>query len=136
MARHVMVIEDDEELNEVIQYNLVRAGYRVTQGWNGREAMEAIRKDPPDVVLLDVMLPGADGWEVCQFLFDDTELRRIPIVIFTAKSAPEDFNQARKYNLAGFFTKPYATGDVLRHIEKILDGPADSAGGSKPSGSS
>lgn len=130
MARHVMIIEDDEELNEILQYNLVRAGYQVTQQWNGREAMEAIRQQAPDLVLLDVMLPGADGWEVCQFLTETPGLQQIPIVIFTAKSAREDFDQARKYNLAGFFTKPYATADVLRHVEKVLSGT--STGGAAP----
>lgn len=120
----IMVVEDDEELNEILHYNLTRAGYRTTQVWNGEEAKRAIEADPPDLLLLDIMLPGADGWEVCRFLADSERLKDIPIIIFTAKSAREDFDQARQFNLAGFFTKPYATADVLRHVEKVLSNRA------------
>lgn len=120
MAATIMIVEDDEELNDILHYNLSRADYRVLQAWDGQEAMEAIRREAPDLVLLDIMLPGADGWEVCRFLTDAPELRGIPIIIFTAKSAREDFDQARQFNLAGFFTKPYATADVLRQVQKVL----------------
>lgn len=120
MPAAIMVVEDDDELNDLLQYNLTRAGYRVEQAWSGSEAIEKIRQDPPELLLLDLMLPGVDGWEVCRFLAADPELSQIPIVIFTAKSAREDFDQARQFNLAGFFTKPYATADVLRHVEKVL----------------
>jgi DNA-binding response OmpR family regulator len=120
MPATVMVVEDDEELNDILQYNLDRAGYRVLQAWDGREAMELIRREPPNLLLLDIMLPGADGWEVCRFLADSPDLKQIPIIIFTAKSAREDFDQARQFNLAGFFTKPYATADVLNHVKKVL----------------
>lgn len=120
MPATIMVVEDDEELNEILQYNLTRAGYRVRQAFDGQEAIEAIQQEAPDLLLLDIMMPKADGWAVCRFLAESPELRGIPIVIFTAKSAREDFDQARQFNLAGFFTKPYATGDVLRHVEKVL----------------
>jgi two-component system, OmpR family, alkaline phosphatase synthesis response regulator PhoP len=116
----IMVVEDDEELNDILHYNLTRAGYHVVQAWDGRQAVEAVRREPPDLVLLDIMLPETDGWEVCRFLADAPDRQRIPIIIFTAKSAREDFDQARQFNLAGFFTKPYATADVLRHVEKVL----------------
>jgi DNA-binding response OmpR family regulator len=119
-----MVVEDDEELSEILQYNLTRAGYRVTPIYNGHAAIETLRDQRPDLLLLDIMLPGADGWEVCRTMSGDPELKSIPIIIFTAKSAREDFDQARQFNLAGFFTKPYATGDVLRHVEKVLSARA------------
>jgi DNA-binding response OmpR family regulator len=120
MPATIMIIEDDEELNEILQYNLTRAGYKTAQVWDGRVAMTELQANPPDLVLLDVMLPGADGWEVCKFMSGDPRLKSVPIVVFTAKSAREDFDQARQFNLAGFFTKPYATADVLRHVQKVL----------------
>lgn len=122
MPATIMVVEDDEELSEVLQYNLARAGYRVVQAWDGQEAMDTVEQAAPDLVLLDIMLPKADGWEVCRFLTDTPALKQIPIIIFTAKSTREDFDLARQFNLAGFFTKPYATIDVLRHVEKVLAG--------------
>lgn len=120
MPATIMVVEDDEELNDLLQYNLTRAGYHVEQAWDGNEALEKMKQITPDLLLLDLMLPGKDGWEVCRSLSEDEKLRKVPIVIFTAKSAREDFDQVRQFNLAGFFTKPYATADVLRHVEKVL----------------
>ena len=127
MPATIMVVEDDEELSDVLQYNLTRAGYRVIQVWDGQEAIDTVEQSAPDLMLLDVMLPKADGWEVCRFLSDSPTLKQIPIIIFTAKSTREDFDLARQFNLAGFFTKPYATIDVLRHVEKVLAGrPSES----------
>ncbi|HEU4753342.1 MAG TPA: response regulator [Armatimonadota bacterium] len=127
MAATIMVVEDDEALNEILQYNLRRAGYEVRQAWDGQEAMQKLDDAAPDLVLLDLMLPRADGWEVARFMSQRPELRQVPIVVFTAKSGREDFDQARQYNLAGFFTKPYATMDVLRHVERVLSSPAPGA---------
>lgn len=132
MAATIMIIEDDEELSEILQYNLSRAGYQTRQVWDGRVAMEELSANPPDLVLLDIMLPGANGWEVCRFMNASPQLSSVPIVIFTAKSAREDFDQARQFNLAGFFTKPYATTDVLRHVEKVLATPPARRSGSLP----
>lgn len=128
MPATIMIIEDDEELNEILHYNLTRAGYNALQVWDGRVAMESLQQSPPDLVLLDVMLPGASGWDVCRFMSESPVLKSIPIVVFTAKSAREDFDQARQFNLAGFFTKPYATTDVLRHVEKVLNAHSGAAG--------
>jgi two-component system phosphate regulon response regulator PhoB len=115
-----MIVEDDEELNEILHYNLTRAGYQAVQVYDGTAAMARMQDARPDLLLLDIMLPGADGWQVCDFMSREPALRSIPTVIFTAKSSREDFDQARQYNVAGFFTKPYATADVLRHVEKVL----------------
>ena len=120
MAATIMVVEDDEELNELLHYNLTRAGFDVMQFRNGLEAIEALQSARPDLILLDIMLPGADGWEICRFRATDPDLQRIPVIVFTAKSAYEYLEQAREFNLAGRFTKPYATADVIRHVEKVL----------------
>ncbi|HET6386655.1 MAG TPA: response regulator [Armatimonadota bacterium] len=129
MAVTIMIIEDDEELNEVMQYNLTQAGYRVVQEWDGLKAKEAIRESPPDLLLLDIMLPGIDGWEICKWLSETPDLQKIPILFFTAKGAREDYDRARQYNMAGYFTKPYGTADVLRHIEKVVASRIASDGG-------
>lgn len=118
----IMVVEDDEHLNEVLCYNLTRAGYQVTSVHDGEEAIERLGEEVPDLLLLDVMLPGKNGWEICQHIADRPEMLSLPVVIFTAKSAREDFDTARAFpNFAGYFVKPYATPDVMRHVEKILN---------------
>lgn len=120
MPKRIMVVEDDEELNEILYYNLTQAGYVVTQARDGVDAMERAEAERPDLVLLDLMMPRADGWEVCRRFAADPDLRQTPIVVFTAKGAREDFDQARAFNVAGYFVKPYATADVLKHVEKVL----------------
>jgi len=82
--------------------------------------VETVRQEKPDLILLDIMLPRMNGWEVCRILADAPDLCEIPIIVFTAKDSLEDRAQARQFNLAGFFTKPYATVDVVRHVDKVL----------------
>lgn len=116
-----MVVEDDEALNEVLQYNLNRAGYEVVPALDGLRAIEELEATPPDLVLLDIMLPGKDGWEICAYMAESPKLEDVPVVIFTAKSSREDYDRARQFpNFAGYFVKPYATGDVMRHVAKVL----------------
>jgi DNA-binding response OmpR family regulator len=130
MAARILVVEDDEELNEVVAYNLTRLGYEVEQLWDGDRALARLQEAPPDLLLLDIMLPGTNGWELCRYINAHPELD-IPIVIFTAKGAREDFDEARRYNVAGFFTKPYMTADVIRHAERLLQ--RRSGGSDQPS---
>ena len=117
----IMVVEDDEQLNEVLCYNLTKAGYNVLPVFDGEEAVRRLESEAPDLLLLDIMLPRLDGWGVCQRISEMEGLKSLPVVIFTAKSAREDFDRARNFpNFAGYFVKPYATPDVMRHVEKIL----------------
>lgn len=118
---NILVVEDEEELNETLRYNLTRVGYRASAAYDGRAALESIRAQRPDLVMLDVMLPGVDGWEVCRALCDDPTLRAIPVVIFTAKGSREDFDRGHRYpNVCGYFVKPYTTADVIRHVGHVL----------------
>ncbi len=116
----VLVIEDDRSIAQLVELELEERDLDVRCCHDGILGLEAVTEFEPAVILLDIMLPGVDGWEICRFMAGDPALKNIPIVIFTAKSAREDFDLARQYNLAGFFTKPYATADVLRHVEKVL----------------
>lgn len=117
----IMVVEDDEELNEVLCYNLSKAGYDTRPVLTGVEAIELLDSETPDLILLDVMLPSVNGWEICQRIADQPGLESVPVVIFTAQSARAAFDRARGFpNFAGYFVKPYALKDVMRHIEKIL----------------
>lgn len=117
----ILVVDDDEEFNETIRYNLARAGYQPEPACDGRAALAAVHARRPDLILLDVMLPGLDGWEVCRALRDDPSLRDIPVVIFTARGSRDDFDHGLRYpNVCGYFVKPYATADVIRHVGHVL----------------
>lgn len=90
----ILIVEDDEELNDILHYNLVRVGYRVLQAYDGAGARALAQLECPDLIVLDIMLPDMDGWEVSRFFSEDPRLRDIPIVFLTAKSAREDFDES------------------------------------------
>lgn len=118
----IMVVEDDDQLNEVLCYNLGKAGYVAIPALDGEEAVRLLKSRPPDLLLLDIMLPIRSGWEICEFIAGEESLKELPVVIFTAKSSRDDFDRARQFpNFAGYFVKPYATGDVMRHVAKLLE---------------
>lgn len=119
----VLVVEDQEEVNDLLRYNLSRAGYRTVAALDGPSGLAAVREHRPDLVLLDVMLPGMDGWQICRALLDDPALRAIPVVIFTAKGSRDDFDHGQTFaNVVGYFVKPYATSDVILHVGRVLAG--------------
>ncbi|MBI4556834.1 MAG: response regulator, partial [Candidatus Hydrogenedentes bacterium] len=87
---NVLVVDDEEDLLSLLDYNLSRAGYAVTCVASGGEAIRATRAAAPDLVILDLMLPGLDGLEVCTLLKNDPKTRHIPIVMLTAKGEESD----------------------------------------------
>ena len=118
---HILIVEDDEQLNEVLCYNFSKAGYQVSSALDGDEAVRQLAENPPDLILLDLMLPSTSGWEVCRQLSERQDLREVRVVVHTAKSGRTDFDRARNFpNFAGYFVKPYATADAMRHVKKIL----------------
>ncbi|NBT13573.1 MAG: response regulator, partial [Planctomycetia bacterium] len=80
----VLVVDDEEDLLELVRYNLTREGYRVTCVGTGEDALKSARKQPPDLIVLDLMLPAVDGLEVCRRLKGDPKTRDIPIIMLTA----------------------------------------------------
>lgn len=120
MAEVILIVEDDEELNELLELNLTRAGYCVVQAWDGVSVMEAIRDVTPDLVLLDIMLPHVDGWEVYRYLTDTLQQPHLPVIVISAKGDREDIEQARQCGAAGYFIKPFEIAAVLRRIQGAL----------------
>ena len=88
--KHIVVVEDEIDILEVIEYNLVREGYQVSVARDGTAGLKKIRKKKPDLVLLDLMLPGIDGLEICRLLKSKPKTSSIPIIIVTAKDDESD----------------------------------------------
>ena len=121
-AKKILIVEDEEELNELLAYNLRKLGYDVDQSFDGNDAMALLGAGRPDLMLLDIMLPGQDGWSVCRAVEKDPGLQDLPIIIFTARGSREEFDLGHSFpNVRGYFVKPYATSDVLRHVERTLN---------------
>jgi len=116
----ILIVEDEEDILELVRYNLAREGYRVTGLTSGEEALKAVRKSPPDLVLLDLMLPGMDGLEICKILKGDPQTRHIPIVMLTAKSEDSDIVTGLEIGADDYITKPFSPKVLIARIRTVL----------------
>ncbi len=109
MARQrVLVVEDEADILELVRYNLARDGYTVDCVTSGEAALRAARQDPPDLILLDLMLPGLDGLEVCRLLKGDPKTNGVPIIMMTAKSEDVDIVTGLEVGADDYVTKPFS----------------------------
>ena len=118
--RHLLVVEDDEDILELIAYNLAKAGYRVTKAATGREALARVAEEPPDLVVLDLMLPETDGTEVCRRLKGDANTSAIPVVMLTAKGEESDIVAGLELGADDYITKPFSPQVLLARIRAVL----------------
>lgn len=118
--RRLLVVEDDEDILELVAYNLVKAGYRVTRAATGREALARVAEEPPDLVVLDLMLPETDGTEVCRRLKGDANTSAIPVVMLTAKGEESDIVAGLELGADDYITKPFSPKVLLARIRAVL----------------
>jgi two-component system alkaline phosphatase synthesis response regulator PhoP len=116
----ILVIEDEPDLLEVIQYNLDREGYKVIVTRNGEQGLSRIRTDAPDLVILDLMLPGMDGIEVCRQAKNDPVTRAIPVVMVTAKGEESDVVLGLGMGADDYLVKPFSPRELLARIKVVL----------------
>jgi two-component system phosphate regulon response regulator PhoB len=116
----ILVIEDEADIQEVIEYNLAREGYRVTSVADGEEGLRQVKRINPDVVLLDLMLPGKDGIDVCREIKTDPLTRAIPVVMLTAKSEETDVVLGLGVGADDYVTKPFRPKELLARVQAVL----------------
>jgi DNA-binding response OmpR family regulator len=119
--RRVVYIEDDPEMIDLVMLILTRRGYQVKGANGGRTGLDLIFQDPPDLVLLDLMMPGLDGWEVYQQLKANEKTRNMPVIIVTAKAQAID--RVLGLHIAkvdDYIAKPFRPQELLDSIERVL----------------
>ncbi len=116
----ILVVEDDEDIQELIRYNLAQAGYRVTVTGSGEDGLKAARGKAPDLILLDIMLPGMDGLEVCRLLAAHDATRQIPVIMLTAKGEEADIVTGLQMGADDYITKPFSPRVLLARIKVVL----------------
>lgn len=117
MAYRVLLVEDDATLRETVAYNLSRQGYEVLTANNGYDALETARRGQPDLLLLDVMLPGIDGFEVCRLLRREMSL---PILMLTARSDEVDRVVGLEMGADDYLTKPFSMRELMARVKALL----------------
>jgi CheY-like chemotaxis protein len=117
----VLLVDDERSIRTICRVNLEGDGLAVTEAANGSEALELIRRARPSVVLLDVMMPGVDGWGVAEQLAADDETRKIPVVFLSARAAPEDRRRAQELGAVGYVEKPFDPLELAGIVRDVLE---------------
>ncbi len=120
MKPRILVVDDEPEAVELVEFNLKQAGYAVTTAIDGAEALKKARHQTPDLIVLDVMLPEMDGFEICKTLRLDAATARVPIIMLTAKAAEIDRVLGLELGADDYVTKPFSPRELLLRVKKIL----------------
>jgi len=116
----ILVVDDEEDILELVRYNLAREGYQVMCVASGEEVLKAARSSLPDLVVLDLMLPGVDGLEVCKILKRDPKTAGVPIVMLTAKGEEADIVTGLELGADDYVTKPFSPTVLVARIRAVL----------------
>jgi len=116
----ILIVDDEPEVIDLIKYNFEEAGFEVQCAMDGSEALEKVRSDSPDLILLDVMLPGLDGLEICKILRSHPATAAIPIIMLTAKADEIDRVIGLELGADDYVTKPFSPRELLLRVKKRL----------------
>lgn len=119
-GRNVLVVEDEGDIAELVKYNLEAAKFNVSVAENGDDGLRAIQETSPDLVLLDLMLPGLTGLEICARAKSDPKLQSIPIIMVTAKGEEEDIVKGLELGADDYVTKPFSPKILIARVEAVL----------------
>ncbi|MCU0911249.1 MAG: response regulator [Rhodobacteraceae bacterium] len=123
-AKSILVVEDEDNIALALEHLMRREGYRLSRVANGAEAMPAITRDHPDLVLLDVMLPEVSGYEICQSVRLDPALADVKILMMTARGNQMERRKGLALGADGFISKPFDVADLKAEVKRLLEGAA------------
>jgi DNA-binding response OmpR family regulator len=120
MSHRILVADDEKNIATALKFMLERSGFEVLIAENGVAALNAMESDPPDLVLLDVMMPGMNGYEVCQRIRENPRWQATRIVMLTAKGRDVDVEKGLALGADAYVTKPFSTKDLLATVRTML----------------
>ena len=120
MASKILIVEDEPDIVELLVYNLDQAGFKTDAVLNGADALERVKIEPPDLILLDLLLPEVDGLEICRTLKRDPETASIPIIMLTAKGEAIDRIVGLELGADDYITKPFSPREVMLRVRAVL----------------
>ena len=122
MAYNILVVDDEPNILLSLQFLMKQKGYEVRTATNGEEALKELGLETPDLILLDVMMPKPDGYEVCQTIRATPEWENIPVIMLTAKGREVEMEKGLAMGADDYITKPFATQELVEKIQAILAG--------------
>lgn len=120
MSKKILVIDDEPELVKAVKIRLESNGYEVETAYDGPTGLEKTKEFKPDLILLDIIMPGMNGYEVSKKLKAEPDTKDIPIIIFTASQQRELEEKCKEVGVTDFITKPFETSDLLNMVNKFL----------------
>lgn len=123
MAGHVLLIEDEPNIAEALRFILMRDGWDVSTLDDGAQALQAVATQKPDVVILDLMLPGASGLDILRALRADVATLHLPVMMLTAKGQGRDREAAAQAGVTCFMTKPFANAEIVARVREMVARP-------------
>jgi DNA-binding response OmpR family regulator len=117
----VLVVDDEEEIREVLRLTLTLAGYDVREAEDGKRALASVEVDPPDLIILDVLMPGMNGFDVCRQVRGDSHSAHIPILMLSARTDARSKAEGLRAGATAYLTKPLAAEQLIRHVADALD---------------
>ena len=119
MQKRVLVIEDEPNISEALRFILSRNGWRVEVSADGKAALGSLSTDPPDLLILDLMLPGVSGFDILRQVRASDDTRALPVLMLTAKGQAADRIEAERLGVTRFMTKPFANAEVLAAVHEM-----------------
>ncbi len=129
MPKKILAVDDERHIVRLVQVNLERAGYQVVTAFDGREALEKVESENPDLVVLDVMMPYMDGFEVLQTLRKNQSTRDLPVIMLTAKAQDADVFRGWQSGVDCYLTKPFNPMELISFVKRIFTSMQESEGG-------
>lgn len=126
MPKEILIVDDELDVVVPIQFLMEQQGYGVMVAYRGEDALDLIYHYKPDLVLLDIMLPGIDGWEVCEIIRLNQNYRDIKIVFLTAKGRDEDIAKGMALGADAYITKPFSNAVLVATVKKLLENKKES----------
>ncbi len=120
MKETVLIVDDEKDIVRMLDYNLRKEGFKTICVYDGEDALDAAARQRPDLILLDLMLPGIDGWEVCKALKRENKTASIPILMLTAKSQEADKIVGLELGADDYVTKPFSPRELIARIKAVL----------------
>ena len=120
MSKKILVVDDEENIVELVKFNLEQEGYQVTSAYTGKEALNLIEKDSFNLVILDLMLPEMDGFDICRKIRNKTGINRLPVIMLSAKSEEVDKVLGLEIGADDYITKPFSPRELLARVKAVL----------------
>ncbi len=120
MAKKILIVDDEADVVKLVSAHLRIAGYESISAIDGNTGLEMARTQNPDLIILDLMLPGLSGYEVCRMIKFDERYKHIPIILFSARTSDEDMKTAKEVGADAYVTKPYESAALLAKIKELI----------------